>query len=76
MWNLMQAHRMICCNNSYDVATLLHLICVFSIVVRLSRHPTDDLPLILNLDCHDIMLIVATLSSELVSSIYVMTLSS
>ena len=47
---------------------MLRLICVFSIIVRLSRHSTDDLPLIMNLSCHNIMLIVATLSFELVSS--------
>ena len=38
----MQAHRMICRDKSYNVMTLLHLICVFSIVVRFSRHSTDD----------------------------------
>ena len=53
----------------------MHLICVFNIVVRLLRHSTDDLPLKLNLDCLNIMLIVATLSSELVSSISVMKIS-
>ena len=32
--------------------------------------------LTLNLDCHDIMLIVATLSSELMSSMFFVTISS
>ena len=72
----MQAHRMICCDKSYNVATLLHLICVFCIVVRLLRHSIDDFPFILNLSCRDIMLIVAPLSYELVSSMFVMTMSS
>ena len=34
------------------------------------------LPLILNLDYHNIILIVATLSSKLVSSMFVITMSS
>ena len=54
----------------------MHLICVFNIVVRLSRHSTDDLSLKLNLDCLNIMLFVATLSSELVSSTSVVKISS
>ena len=67
---------MICHDKSYNVMTLLHLICVFSIVVRLSRHSTDELLFILNLDCWGIMLIVATLPSELVSSMFVIRTSS
>ena len=55
---------------------ILQLICVFSIFVRLSRHSTDALPLKLNLHCHDIMLIVKTLSSELIASMFVMEMSS
>ena len=38
----MQAHRMICCDKSYNVVTLLHLICIFSNVVRLPQHSTDE----------------------------------
>ena len=33
---------MICSDKSYNVATLLHLICVFNIVVRLLRQSIDD----------------------------------
>ena len=72
----MQAHRMITRDKSYNVATLLRLTYVFSIVMRLSRHSTNDFPLKLNLDCCNIMLIVVKLSSELVSSMFVMIMSS
>ena len=72
----MHAHRMIFHDKSYNVATLLRLTYVFRTVVRLSRHSTGDFPLKLNLDCCDIMLIVLTLSSKLMSSIFVVTMSS
>ena len=38
----MQAHKMIFRDKSYYVATLMRLTCVFSFVVRLSRHSNDE----------------------------------
>ena len=52
------------------------LFCTSYVSSALSQHSIDDLPLILNLDCRDIVLIVTTKFSEFVSSLFVVTMSS